>query len=185
MDDTDPKPMTEGDATPPPFGTEFKPAEPLKDEGASFTADAAQGASGGGETEPPAHDDAHAASAVDTIKSGAQKLTDQAGDQVRTLVDQGKGRATGALDQLAQLITDAAGQVDDKLGGHYGDYARQAAGQVSGIADQIRDKEVEELLEDVRGLVRRAPGVAIGVSAALGFVVARLVSAGLDGREGA
>lgn len=78
------------------------------------------------------------------------------------------------------MIQDAAGQVDDKLGAQYGDYARSAAGVVSNFSGQIRDKNVDELLDDARAFVRKSPGVAIGVAAALGFALARVVQSGLD-----
>jgi ElaB/YqjD/DUF883 family membrane-anchored ribosome-binding protein len=173
MDDIDPKPISDGDITPAPAEIGFTPAEPLKDQGVDFTpADEAQSGSRNSQ-----------ASTTDAFKSGAQRLTGQAQDQVRGLADQGKERMTGMIDQLAQMLTDAAGQVDEKLGGRYGDYARQAADHVAGFSSQVRDKDVDQLLDDVRGAIRKSPGVALGVSAALGFVVARLVSSGLEQRE--
>jgi ElaB/YqjD/DUF883 family membrane-anchored ribosome-binding protein len=96
------------------------------------------------------------------------------------LADTGKERAVGGLDQLSQLITDAAGQVDEKLGSQYGEYARSAAGVVSGFSDQIKGKDVDQLLDEAREFVRKSPGVAVGVAAALGFAAARLVQSGID-----
>jgi len=118
--------------------------------------------------------------AKQTAKDYSAKYGAQATDKIRTLADTGKERAIGGLDQLSQMIQDAAGQVDEKLGGQYGDYARSAAGAVSNFSGQIRDKDVEELLEDARAFVRKSPGVAIGVAAALGFALARVVQSGLD-----
>ncbi|MFG6283545.1 hypothetical protein DC429_03640 [Arthrobacter sp. TPD3018] len=118
--------------------------------------------------------------AKQTAKDYTAKYGAQATDKIRTLADTGKERAIGGLDQLSQMIQDAAGQVDDKLGAQYGDYARSAAGVVSNFSGQIRDKDVEELLEDARAFVRKSPGVAIGVAAALGFALARVVQSGLD-----
>ncbi|MDA4835074.1 hypothetical protein NY536_26950, partial [Enterobacter hormaechei] len=95
-----------------------------------------------------------------------------------------KEKAGSALDQLSQLIGDAAAQVDEKLGAQYGDYARQAAGTVSRFSDQVKGKDVDDLVEDVRSFVRESPGVAVGVAAALGFAFARLVQSGIDGNKG-
>jgi ElaB/YqjD/DUF883 family membrane-anchored ribosome-binding protein len=118
--------------------------------------------------------------AKQTAKDYSAKYGAQATDKIRTLADTGKERAIGGLDQLSQMIEDAAGQVDDKLGAQYGDYARSAAGVVSNFSGQIRDKNVDELLDDARAFVRKSPGVAIGVAAALGFALARVVQSGLD-----
>ncbi len=165
MSDTDLKPITDGDITPPPAGTDFTPAAPLKDAGVEFDAE-------GGTS--------RVEQAKQTAKDYSAKYGAQATDKIRTLADTGKERAVGGLDQLSQMIQDAAGQVDEKLGGQYGDYARSAAGAVSNFSGQIRDKDVEELLDDARAFVRKSPGVAIGVAAALGFALARIVQSGLD-----
>ena len=98
----------------------------------------------------------------------------------RGYADEGKARAGEALGQVSQLLNDAATQVDEKIGAQYGQYARSAAGQVQTFADQLNAKSVDELVDDVRALVRKSPAVAIGAAAAVGFVVARVLSAGLD-----
>ena len=53
--------------------------------------------------------------AKQAIKDGASKYSAQAADKARTFAEDGKARASGALEQIAQLLTDAAGQVDEKL----------------------------------------------------------------------
>ena len=158
------RPMGDNDIAA-PEGTEFTPAVPLKDTGVEFQAEnnsSAQGGSGA------------------TLKSTSSKLSSQASDKVREFAVMGKDRAGGVLDQLAQMLTDAAGQVDGKLGANYGQYARTAAEQVQGFSATVRDKDIDELMTDAREVVRKSPGVAIGAAAAIGFVLARLVQAGID-----
>jgi len=121
--------------------------------------------------------------AKQTVKDYSSKYGAQATDKIRTLADTGKERAVGGLDQLSTLINDAAQQVDDKLGAQYGDYARTAAGAVSNFAEQLKGKDTKELLDEAREFVRKSPGVAVGVAAALGFAVARLVQSGIDGNK--
>ena len=116
----------------------------------------------------------------DTLKDNATRYGAQAADKAREFADTGKQRATGALDQLSQMLHDAAAQVDERLGAQYGEYARTAAGQVSGFADQLKAKDVDALVDDARDYVRKSPAVAIGIAAAVGFVVARLVQSGVD-----
>lgn len=169
MAENEMRPMTDADTTP-PSGTEFTPAMPLKDTGVEFD---------------PAPEDGDAGStsgggAKQQLKQASGKLTAQAGDKARGLAEMGKERAGGALDQLVQMLNDAAGQVDGKLGAQYGQYARSAADQVQGLSSAVRDKDIDELLDDARALVRKSPAVAVGAAAALGFIVARLVQSGLD-----
>ena len=120
------------------------------------------------------------ASAAETLKATATKLSQQAADKARDYVAEGKSRAGGALDEVSRLMGEAAGTVDEKLGPDYGKYARSAADTLSGWSDQIKGKELEDLLGDARDFVKKSPVVAIGVAAALGFVVARLVKAGIS-----
>ncbi|USI73031.1 hypothetical protein [Sphingomonas morindae] len=113
----------------------------------------------------------------------AEELRAQAGDAVRDYAEQGKARAADALHQFAQLITDNAGQLDEKAGGQFGDYARRAADAVSGAADSLRERDIQEFLEDARGLVRRSPALALSAAAAAGFLLARVVKAGSEALE--
>jgi ElaB/YqjD/DUF883 family membrane-anchored ribosome-binding protein len=171
MADNDATPMDASDITASNTPTT---AEPLK----GATLDAGGGSGGdtsSSDTAPPKSEDVKQA-----VTQGASAYRQQATDKVRTFAEDGKARATGALEQLAQLLTDAAGQVDEKLGAQYGGYARTAADSVSGFADQVKAKDMDELVENARELVRKSPGIAIGAAAAVGFVVARLVQSGVD-----
>lgn len=118
------------------------------------------------------------------VRDQAQSLKQQAGDRLRGYAEDGKGRATTALDDLSRMINDAATSIDEKLGGDYGQYARRAADTVSGISDRIRDKDVDALFEDARDLVRKSPGIAIGAAALVGFTLVRLVKAGVPADKG-
>jgi ElaB/YqjD/DUF883 family membrane-anchored ribosome-binding protein len=108
----------------------------------------------------------------------------QAGDKARDLAQTGKDRATAALDSLVQTVEDAAGDIDEKLGSQYGDYARRAAEYIGNFSDSFRDKDIDELFTDARELVKKSPAVAVGAAAVLGFVVARLARSGMPDRSG-
>lgn len=101
-------------------------------------------------------------------------------DRAREYAVMGKDRTTGALDDFVRMINDAAGQVDAKVGSQYGDYARRAADGLASFNDALKDKDVDDLFNDARDLVAKAPAVAVGTAAALGFIVARLAKAGMD-----
>lgn len=164
------KPMTSGDVEAPPPVTEFQPAAPLKDAGVDFT---------------PADNKTEPAGLWDTkqsVKDNTAKLRDQAGEKARTLAEEGKAKASDTLDQLARMLNEAAGNVDEKLGAQYGRYARSAADAVQGFSSSVNETSVDEIVDGVREFVRKSPAVAIGAAAALGFVVARLFTAGLDQR---
>ena len=126
-----------------------------------------------------------AADAFSGLFSGKfDELRAQATDHVFGFAQQGKDRATGAIDGLAKLVEDAAGEIDAKVGTQYGDYARRAAQTIGGYSDAFKGKEIDELFADAKSLAQKSPAVTIGAAAALGFVVARLMKASLPGTDG-
>jgi ElaB/YqjD/DUF883 family membrane-anchored ribosome-binding protein len=118
--------------------------------------------------------------AAKAFGSTASTFTEQAAAKAREYTGQGKDRAVDALDNVASLVTDAAAAVDEKLGDQYGGYIRQAADAVSGFANNLRDKDADELFDNARDAVRNSPAIAIAAAAAVGFLVARVVKSGLS-----
>ncbi|WP_258043025.1 hypothetical protein [Sphingomonas sp. NBWT7] len=182
MADETPKPMTDQDISP-AAADAFAPADPLKSAGDDFASPSSGSDTNASGADTATSGDEGSPGARQTISENVTKLKGEAADRVLGLADQGKARASGALDQLSQMLNDAAAQVDDKLGAQYGQYARNAAESVQGFSSSLNDRSVDDLLDDARALVRKSPAVAIGAAAAAGFVVARLLSAGLDQRD--
>jgi hypothetical protein len=115
---------------------------------------------------------------AEKFKSQFASLKSTASDKARDYAGQGVTHATDALDEAAKFLQDTARTVEEKLGPQYGRYGFSAADSVSGFADQLRGKDVDELVEDLRGFVRKSPAVAIGAAVGLGFILARLAKAG-------
>lgn len=138
------------------------------------------------------------AKAIEEAKAGASALTAEArekalaksndwaeeakayGEQAKAkaseLAIEGKARASDAISGLGKLVSDNAGVIDDRLGTKYGDYARSASRSMQETATKIESKELDELGEDAREFVRKSPGLAIGMAAVAGFMLARLFS---------
>ena len=108
------------------------------------------------------------------IAEGVGRLRSQASEKAFAFADQGKEKATSALDELAKVVSDAAATVDEKVGPEYGDYARRAADAVSGVANSLREKDAEALYEDARAFISKSPGIALGAAVVLGFALARI-----------
>jgi ElaB/YqjD/DUF883 family membrane-anchored ribosome-binding protein len=124
-------------------------------------------------------DNEGAGGVVDQLRGHATALKDQAGDRVREFADSGKTRASDALDELARTVGETAETIDERMGEEYGEYARRAADAVSGFADTLRRKDVDELYDNVRDAVRKSPAIAIGIAAVVGFTLVRLVKSGM------
>jgi ElaB/YqjD/DUF883 family membrane-anchored ribosome-binding protein len=116
---------------------------------------------------------------ADRLRSGRERIANQAGDRARGLVTQGLERTSEALANVARMVGDTAPGIDERLGEDYGEYARRAAGSIENVANSIASKDPDELIKDTRNFVRNSPGVALAGAAVVGFVVARLLKTGL------
>jgi ElaB/YqjD/DUF883 family membrane-anchored ribosome-binding protein len=132
------------------------------------TGGTASGSSGGG-----------TAPVKQQLREGASSLKGQATDKIRGYAEDGKARATSALEDFSNVVNEAAQSIDERLGAEYGNYARRAATAVSGVADTLRTREVDELFDDARNVIRKSPALAIGAAAAVGFALVRLIKSGM------
>ena len=105
------------------------------------------------------------------VRSGADKLSSQAGEKARGLVGQGLERSAEALTNVSKLVGDTAPGIEERLGPEYGDYARKAASALEEAASKVSAKNPDELIDDTREFVRKSPGVALAGAAIIGFVV--------------
>ena len=115
---------------------------------------------------------------AETFKDQATAFVGKAGEKAREYATTGKEKATDSLFSISDFVDDVAKTVDTRLGKQYGDYARRAATAVSGVADSLKGKEIDDLVADTRKVVREKPAVAIGAAAAIGFVLTRLFRSG-------
>lgn len=107
-------------------------------------------------------------------KGQARVKGDDAKMKGKELADEGKAQASKGLRSLGAKVNDNAYLVDEKLGSKYGDYARSASSSLTGYADRLDQKSVDELTEDAREFVRQSPGLAVGLAAVAGFMVSSL-----------
>lgn len=108
----------------------------------------------------------------------AQGLYGFAESRLMDLAEDGKSELVRNVDGLVAMVQELAAKVDSAGGGMIGGYAHQAADMLADLQATLRDKPVTELLEDGRDLIRRSPGLAVGVAVVAGFAAARLVKAG-------
>jgi ElaB/YqjD/DUF883 family membrane-anchored ribosome-binding protein len=79
-------------------------------------------------------------------------------------VDAQRVSAARTLDQTASMLHE---QVDSVAG--------SAADKLHETADYVRSQDLKAMAKDAEGLVRRYPGAAIAIAAAVGFVTARIL----------
>jgi len=111
------------------------------------------------------------------VREEATKLRGQATDRARTAAEQGKSRATETIDGLARAVHDAAGNLEQQVSPQVAQYAHRAADALDSLSSSLRNKSVDELVDDARSFARRSPAVAIGAAVAVGFALARFLKA--------
>jgi ElaB/YqjD/DUF883 family membrane-anchored ribosome-binding protein len=107
----------------------------------------------------------------------ARARSDQARERALTLATEGKARASGAIANLAKTVGDSAGLIDERFGVKYGDYVRGAQRSLEDAAERIDATDIAKFSEDTRAFVRSSPGLAVGIAAIGGFMMARLFKA--------
>jgi ElaB/YqjD/DUF883 family membrane-anchored ribosome-binding protein len=116
---------------------------------------------------------------MDKVRSGSDKISEQAAGKARDFVGQGMERSAEALANVGKLVGDTASGLDERLGEEYGDYARRAAQAIESTANKLASKDPDELIDNTRDFVRKSPGVALAGAAVVGFALARLIKSGL------
>lgn len=108
------------------------------------------------------------------LMDDAKKYGGEAKERAGELAVEGKAKASDAIASLGTVVADTASSIDERFGEEYGDYARKASRSLQEASAKLDAKSVEEIGEEARDMVRKSPGVAIGVAAVAGFLLARL-----------
>ena len=114
------------------------------------------------------------------VRDQINTLKSQAGDRARSFADDGKGQATTFLQTVAQIVADAAGSVEERLGSQYSGIGHRASTSINSLASTLDERSVDDLLDDAKSFVQRSPALAIGAAALIGFAVARVLRSGIS-----
>lgn len=125
----------------------------------------------------PGSDAARDEGALAKVRGEATKLRGQATDRARSAAEDGKLRATETLDGVARSIHDVAGNLEQQVGPQLAQFAHRAADTLDEFSANLRNKSVDELIDDARSFVRRSPAIAIGAAVAVGFALSRFLKA--------
>jgi hypothetical protein len=120
------------------------------------------------------HDDIDIDSGVANVPARAVGLMGAAQSRLLDLAEDGKSELAKSFDGLVSMANELAARVDSAGVGALAGYAWQAAGLLADVQKGLRDRPVDELLDDGRALIREQPALAVGVAVAAGFIAARL-----------
>lgn len=120
----------------------------------------------------------------DKAKGKAQEAEGKAKDAAETAkakTDQAAGQAQAKADQSMDQAATGLGTAADKLreqgaqqGGTAGNAAAKTADTLDSASGYLRDKDTNQILDDVEALVRRRPVESLAVAAGVGFVLSKI-----------
>ena len=123
------------------------------------------------------------------LKDSGAGIAQSATRKVEDVLTNQKAVGADYIASLAQAAERAANQFDDDLP-QAAQYIRQASHTMSSVADNIRNREVRDLLGEVTDFARRQPTLVFGGAMLLGFAALRFLkssapaSGSMDANDG-
>ncbi len=116
-------------------------------------------------------------------KQQASELANRGNEQVKSQLANQKHDASQRLRPIQTALQETAHQLRRQGQGSVAEYADRTADQVERLSGYLRETEVEEIVDEVRGFARRRPALFLGGAAALGFFATRFLKSSSE--EGA
>lgn len=98
-------------------------------------------------------------------------------NQLLGLAEGGKAELVRNIATIAGIVREVTTQVQNLGVEPFAGYAGQAADLVDDLHGLVRDKSVDDLIDDGRELVRQQPEIAIAAAVIAGFIGARILKA--------
>jgi hypothetical protein len=109
----------------------------------------------------------------DTAPQG--RLVDRIKDGAATQLTNQKNRGIDAIGSVTQAFRSTTDKLRDDQHDTIARYVENAADQIEGWTERLREKDIDELLGDVQRLARRQPAIFVGSAFALGAIGARFL----------
>jgi len=110
----------------------------------------------------------------------AGRAVDQARTQITSQLSTQKDQLAGSIDGIAHALRTTGSQLHDNNQANLTPLVDRAADMIEGFSGYLREHDLEDLVVDVESMARRNPGVFLGATFALGFVMARFLKSSSD-----
>ena len=105
----------------------------------------------------------------------AGQLANRGSEQVKSQLANQKHQAAQRMVPVQTALREAAHQLRGQGQGSTAQYVDQASDQVERFSGYLRETDVDQILNEVRGLARRRPALFLGGAAVLGFLGTRFL----------
>lgn len=120
-------------------------------------------------------------STVDQVKDKARQAGSKAADRLESAVGQQKQRATGELGAIADALRQAGNNLDSG-NNMSGRFISAAADRIDDLSTRLDNRDMTEMVGEVRRWARRNPGAFVGAAVAVGFIASRFLKASEEDR---
>jgi len=114
------------------------------------------------------------------VQQQASKLMSTAREQAVGQVASQKAQLASTLGVLAGALQQAGQQVREQEDGPVADYVDAAAGQIAQLSTMLEEQDFPQLLQTVKQIGQRQPGLFLAGAIALGFAGVRFMKSGSD-----
>lgn len=111
------------------------------------------------------------------LKESAAQLAEQAKSEGKRHVDTTRQTAADSVEKLARSARAAASELQQDDVGHLSQYIESMADGLNSFASRLREKNGQEIAQEVARLARENPALFVGGTVALGFGLARFARA--------
>lgn len=118
--------------------------------------------------------------------SGTQKAREaarEAANAGKERLRAGSDRAAESVDHVAEAVGTAASRLNELEHDGLADHASRLASYLSDMSDKLRERNVDEVTEDVRRLAQRNPALFLLGSVAIGIGLSRFAKASTEKRS--
>lgn len=117
---------------------------------------------------------------LDRGKERAKQKAREAAEKGKEKVEAQSEQAASGMDDLADAVGSAASRLGELEHQGLADYANQLAASLGDMSGKLRNKNVDELADDVRTIAQRNPALFVLGSIAVGIGLSRFAKARSD-----
>ena len=134
-----------------------------------------QGTSGGGSQQASEQAKQQGQQLAQRARQQAGQLANRGSEQVKSQLGSQKHQASQRLVPVQSALRETAHQLRSQGQGPIAQYADRASDQVERFSGYLRETDVDQIIDEVRGVARRRPALFLGAAATLGFFATRFL----------
>ena len=119
----------------------------------------------------------------DAAKQAADTLVSAATEKLKDIANQQVAAGADLVGHVGKSVR-VAGEHLNPQAPYLARFAFSAAQRIEHSADQLRDQSIEDLARSTADFARQRPEIVFGVAAVSGFLLFRLLNAGVSGASG-